>query len=176
MMPEKRKALLIIDMLNDFVKEGGTLLVPAAAACIPNIQRRREEAKSKGEPVIYVCDTHHPQDAEFKRWPRHALEGTWGAQVVDELKPAVDDYVVPKRRFSGFFETSLDLLLRELGVNTIALTGTVTNICVYATALHGRMLGYDLIVYQDCVAGLTADENNFALRQMRDLLGAEMVR
>lgn len=175
-MAEKRKALLIIDMLNDFVKEGGALVVPAAAACIPNIQRRREEAKSKGEPVIYVCDTHHPQDAEFKRWPPHAIGGTWGAQIVDELKPASDDYVVPKRRFSGFFETSLDLLLRELNVDTLVLTGTVSNICVYATALQGRMLGYDLIVYQDCVAGLTANEHNFALRQMRDVLGAEIAR
>lgn len=175
MVQEKKAALLIIDMLNDFVKPGGTLVVPTAAAIIPNISQRREEARGNGEPVVYVCDTHHPNDSEFQQWPRHAVEGTWGAQVVDELKPSADDYVIPKRRFSAFFETSLDLLLRELNVGTIALTGTVTNICIYATALHGRMLGYEIIIYEDCVAGLAEEDHNFALKQMKEVLGAKII-
>ncbi len=170
-----QKALLIIDMLNDFVKEGGALVVPDTKGIIDNIKREINKAREEGYPVVYICDSHHPKDTEFERWPVHAVEGTWGAKVIDELTPSLDDYVIPKRRYSAFFGTSLGLTLKENQVNTLVLTGTVTNICVLATANDAAMRGYKIIVPQDCVAGLDPEMHRFALRQMKEVYNAEII-
>jgi nicotinamidase-related amidase len=173
-MTEKR-ALLVIDMLNDFVKEKGTLVVPGANEKLPQFKKRVDEAREKGEIVIYVCDNHRPDDPEFEKWPPHCVEGTWGAQVVDELNPQENDFKVRKRRYSAFFGTDLDLLLKELGVETLVLTGLVTNICVMCTAIDAAMRGYKLEVVKDCVVALDEEMNKFALKEMEEVLGAKIV-
>jgi len=170
-----KSALLIIDMLNDFVKEGGALVVPAAAGIIPHIEVELKKAREAKIPVIYVDDSHSSDDTEFESWPRHAVEGTWGAEVVKELAPFEGEHVVSKRRYSGFFGTRLDSLLRELGVKIIILTGTATNICVYSTALDAFMRGYEVIVIRNCVAGLTKEDHDTALRWMKEFLGAKII-
>ncbi|MDI6891636.1 MAG: isochorismatase family cysteine hydrolase [Actinomycetota bacterium] len=170
-----RSALLIIDMLNDFVKEGGALVVPAAAGIISHIEVELKKAREAKTPVIYVNDSHSPDDAEFESWPKHAVEGTWGAEVVKELAPSEGEHVVSKRRYSGFFGTNLDLLLHELDVKTLTLTGTVTNICVYSTALDAYMRGYEIVVVENCIAGLTKEDHETALRWMKELLGARII-
>ncbi len=174
-MVENKRALLIIDMLNDFVREDGALPVPQAAQVIDNIKKLREEFHSERSPVIFVNDTHDSKDTEFGTWPKHAVKGTEGAQVVDEIKPKDDDYIIEKRRYSGFFGTSLELLLNELEIKEIYLTGTVTNICIYSTALDGYMRGYKIYVPADCVAGLDPIDHKQALKQMKELMGAEIV-
>lgn len=171
----KKTAILVIDMLNDFVSDGGSLVVPGAKKIVPSIKRRLTTAGKNRIPVIYVCDSHHPKDPEFKNWPRHAVEGSWGAQVVDDLEPAKNDYVIPKKRYSGFHQTSLDLTLRELGVENLIITGVVTNICVYFTAVDGYMRGYKIAVPKNCVIGLNAKDHKFALEQMKVLLSTRVV-
>jgi nicotinamidase-related amidase len=170
-----KRALLVIDMLNDFVKEKGTLVVPGANERLPQFKKRIDEAREKGEVVIYVCDSHRPDDPEFEKWPPHCVEGTWGAQVVDELSPQENDFKVRKRRYSAFFGTDLDLLLKELGVETLVLTGLVTNICVMCTAIDAAMRGYKLEVVKDCVVALDEEMNKFALKEMEEVLGAKIV-
>ncbi len=167
---ERKKALLVIDMLNDFVREGAPLEVPQTRRIIPNIARRIEEARAKGVPVVYICDSHREDDPEFKVWPRHAVRGTEGAEVVDELRPKEGDMVVPKVSYSGFFQTDLDDRLRSLGVEELILTGCVTNICVLYTAVDAYMRGYYVDVPEDSVAALDPEDHRFALRQIKEVL------
>ena len=129
-----REALFVIDMLNDFVETGAPLEVPRARQILPRIKERIEEARERLIPVIYICDAHREKDEEFKEWPEHAIFGTRGAEVVKELKPKRGDFVVKKRRYSAFLGTDLDLLLKELKVEKLYLTGILTNICVFFTA------------------------------------------
>lgn len=170
------KALLVIDMLNDFVREGGALDVgEAGRQIIPVIAARIKEARSEGWPVIYVCDQHLPDDREFQMFPKHCLAGTEGAQVCAGLAPAVGDLVVPKRRYSGFYGTDLDLSLRELGVQELVLTGVCTNICVLYTAADARMRNYDVRVVRDGVASFSREAHAFALAEMEKTLGVVLV-
>ncbi len=169
-----KPALLVIDMLNDFVK--GSLKVPEAEAIIPKIKELIDACRVKGVPVVYVCDSHvKGVDKELEIWGPHAVRGSWGAEVVDELKPTPNDFVVLKRRYSGFFETDLDLLLRELGVETVVLTGVATEICVQHTAADAFFRGYRVIVVKDATAGLTRESHERALEYMRHVYKAEVL-
>lgn len=170
-----KKAFLVVDMLNDFVKEPGTLVVPDAVKIIPAIKKRLDEARRGGAHIIYITDAHRPDDPEFQMWPGHAVAGTWGGQIIDELKPQPEDYIIPKRRYSGFFGTQLELVLRELAVATVIITGVLTNICVFFTAVEAKALAYQVIVPRDSIASTSAEENEWALHQMKDFHGIEVV-
>lgn len=173
-MISRRTALLIVDMINDFVTEGGALVVPDARRIVPAIGRRLDEARSAGLPVIYLTDAHRPDDLEFKVWAPHAVPGTWGQQVIDELKPQQQDYIIPKRRYSGFFQTQLELVLHELKVEALLVTGTLTNICVFFTAVEAAAYAYRTMVPRDSVASLSKEDDEWALKQMQ-LHGVEVI-
>lgn len=174
-MPEE--ALLIIDMLDDFVTVGAPLEVPEARRALPNIKREILRAREKGSPVIYVSDSHEPGDAEFSRfgWPPHAVRGTKGAEVVGEIAPEEGDILVEKATYSGFHSTKLDEVLRGLGVKALRLTGCVTHICVLFTASDAVLRGYKVSVVADSVAGLERKDHDAALRIMKNVLGADIV-
>ena len=171
-------ALVVIDMLNDFVREGAPLEVPAARAIVPAIRRRIAKARRGGELVVYVCDSHRKDDPEFARmgWPPHAVAGTPGAGVVTALSPEPGDAVVEKRTYSGFHRTALDAVLRRNGVRRVELAGCVTNICVLYTAADAAMRGYDVTVDERFVAGLSRRDHEFALGQMGSVLGVRVRR
>ena len=174
-MPDDSGALLVIDMLKDFIRPDGALCIgPSGQATVPRIREQIATARKCGEPVIYICDRHRPNDAEFADWPPHCVEGTEGAEVVDELAPQDGDIVVPKRRFSGFNGTDLNLTLRELGVGKLTLVGCCTNICVLYTAADARMAGFEIRVPRDCVATFDDETQAFALKELERTLGAEM--
>jgi len=170
-------ALLILDMLNDFVLEGAPLEVPSARGVVLNIKSEIEKAREAGVPIIYVCDSHNENDLEFERmgWPAHAVEGSEGAKVFSELKPLPEDTVVAKKRYSGFYGTSLEAVLKEKGITSLLVTGCVTNICVLYTVADAVQREYKVKVLKDCVAGLNQEDHEFALKQMREVLGAEII-
>ncbi len=170
-----RQALIIVDMLNDFLLEGAPLRVPGAMEIVPNIKRRLAQAQGRGEAVIYLCDCHRPDDSEFQIWPVHAVEDTWGAEIVEQLKPGKESIIIKKTRYSGFYQTNLDTLLRNLGVGRMILTGVVTNICILYTAADAVMRGYEVVVPQDCVAALSDEDQRFALKQLREVLKVEVI-
>ena len=171
-----RRALVIVDMIEDFVHEGGALYCgPSMAKVIPVIQRELARARSSGEPVVYVKDEHLPGDAEFQMFPPHAIAGTRGARIVPELAPAAADVVIPKRRYSGFFGTDLDITLRERGVDTLRLVGDCTNICVLYTAADARNLGYAVEVVKDGVTSFDLEAHADALRELEKTLGAKIL-
>ena len=165
-----KKALLIIDMLNDFVKRDAPLEVPRARGIVRNIRRELEKARRAGMPVIYCCDRHEPRDREFEVWPPHAVRGTQGAEIIKELQPIKGERVVAKKTLSAFYGTKLDKILKGLGVKHLILTGVVTNICILYTAVDAYMRGYDVIVPEDCVAGFKRGDSLFALRQIKEIL------
>jgi len=171
----EKSALLIADMIKDFVDEDGALSVPAAKEIVSRIAELASEARELKAPVIYINDSHDPDDPEFEIWPPHALTGTDGTEVVSGLEPQEGDYVLAKKKYSAFFETGLDELLRKLGVKHIVITGTVTNICVYATALDAMMRGYSVTVVEGGVAALNEEDQRFALRQIEQVFGGEVI-
>ncbi len=169
------KALLVIDMLNDFIKEGGSLVVPGAERIVPYIRGLLEKAREEGDEVVFVKDSHLSEDSEFSRWPAHAIEGSWGGEIIEELSPMPGEVVIRKRRFSAFFATDLDLLLREKRISDLYLCGVLTNICVYATALDGSMRGYGIHVYKKGVASLSRQTDEFIFGQLEEVVGAELI-
>ncbi|MHB8766750.1 MAG: cysteine hydrolase family protein [Deferrisomatales bacterium] len=172
-----RRALLVIDMLADFVARDGALRVPDAEGIVPRVAREIAAARRRGDPVVYLCDAHSPAVPEFGRlgWPPHAVRGSPGARVIPALAPQPGDSVVEKTTYSGFHGTALDAVLRGLGVERVRLTGCVTHICVLYTAADAAMRGYEVEVVTDAVAGLDPGDHQFALRQMEQVLGARLV-
>jgi nicotinamidase/pyrazinamidase len=172
---EPESALLIIDMLNDFIEDGGALVVPEARRIVPRLQEILADARDQGIPVIFVTDSHREDDHEFHWWPAHAVSDTWGGMVVDGLRPSPGEYIVPKRRFSAFFGTDLDTYLREMGMRKLYLAGVLTNICVYATALDASMRNYGVAVFRDGVASLSEKTDLFIFEQLQEVVHAELL-
>jgi nicotinamidase-related amidase len=172
-----KRALVIVDMIEDFVHEGGALYCgPSMGRILPVIQREAARSRAAGEPVLYLTDSHLPDDAEFAIFPPHAVVGSKGAQIVPELAPADGDVVIPKRRYSGFFGTDLDITLRERGVDTLRLVGDCTNICVLYTAADARNLGYAVEVVEAGVTSFDEEAHRDALRELEKTLGAKILR
>jgi nicotinamidase-related amidase len=166
------QALVIVDMLNDFLTEQGALFVGAAGQrIVPVIAAELERARQGNLPVLFLCDQHRPDDQEFTLWPPHCVAGSRGAQVIPELAVRPGDYLVPKRRYSGFYGTDLDLILRELGISELILTGVCTNICVLYTAADARMRNFKVTVVKDGVASFDEQAHRFALGEMEKTLG-----
>lgn len=170
-----KKALLVIDMVNDFLLKKAPLEVPKGRRILPALKRRLGEARKEKIPIIYICDSHDKDDEEFRVWPPHAISGTKGAEVIEGLKPEEKDYIIRKKCYSGFFETNLDNTLKELGVRELIITGLVTNICVLYTAADAVMRGYRVTVPKDSVAALSEEEGRFALNQMADILKVKVI-
>jgi nicotinamidase-related amidase len=158
-------ALIVVDMQNDFVSEGGTLLVADAAGTIPAIQRLLSLAREAGMPVVFTQDTHREGDPEWRIWPEHAREGTWGWEIVDALAPHDDETVIRKPRYDAFYGTPLDQFLRVWGVRTVVLCGTVANICVQFTAASAALRWYDVVVVEDAISALDPFDLAATLRQ-----------
>jgi nicotinamidase-related amidase len=164
-------ALLLVDVVNDLDFPGSASLVRAAEAMAPPLARLAERARAAGLPVIYVNDN-------FGRWRsdwRHVVgrclaPGSPGRKVVEWLKPQERDFFVLKPKHSGFFSTTLDLLLRHMRVKTVILAGIATDICILFTANDAYMRDYRIVVPRDCVAANTRRKTEFTLAQMRDVL------
>lgn len=169
-------ALLIIDMLRDFLDEKGSLYIGAAAGVVlQNVRARLQAWRREGKPVIYIMDSHLKQDPEFEMFPVHCLAGEWGGEIVDALAPSAEDILIPKRRYSAFYGTDLDLTLRELGVQELELAGVCTQICVLYTAADARMRHYKVTVRKNCVASFDQEAHAFALQEMEKTLGVKVV-
>lgn len=170
-----KQALLVIDMLYDFVDPDGILYTGEHVnTVIEKVREEIDKAREVGIPVIYIADHHRPDDAEFVMFPAHCVAGTRGGEVIARLAPAPGDPVIHKRRYSAFFGTDLDLILREKGIEELILTGVCTNICVLYTAADARMRGYQVRVIKDAVASFDREAHEFALREMSKTLGARI--
>lgn len=160
----ERCAVLVVDMLNDFLVQGGAMPLLEGRVTIEPIRRLIQLARPAGARIIWICDWHPGgDDAEFRKRTPHCLDGTWGCQIVDELRPDELDYQIRKRRYSGFFQTDLDLRLHEWGIEQLIVTGVVTNICVRSTVHDGFFAGYHCLVPVECVAATGPREQDSSL-------------
>lgn len=164
-----RTALVVIDMLNDFVD--GCLANPAARGIIAPIRELAGRAREAPRwEVVYANDAHHLDDCELAVFPPHALAGTYGAAVVDALAPQPGDRVVDKRFYSAFTDTDLDAQLRRAGVGRLVLVGQHTDCCVRHTSYDAFRLGYELVVSPEATTVFApGSPEPLALRQERAL-------
>ncbi|MGH2424685.1 MAG: cysteine hydrolase family protein [bacterium] len=161
----KATALIVVDMQNDFVKEGGALVVGDAEKTIQAVKRLLDLARRRSMAVFYTQDTHDPGDPEFPIWGQHVLRGSWGWQIIEELTPRPTDRVIQKLRYDGFFGTSLDHELRLRHVATVIVCGTVANICVLHTAGSAALRGYKVILPIDAISAITPFDFQATIRQ-----------
>ena len=148
--------------------------MPDAAATVPLIAGLLEQARAAGARVVFSQDTHRDGDPEFAIWPVHALEGGWGWQIVDALQPLPEDTVLRKPRYDAFHGTPLDHLLRQWGVRTLVICGTVANICVHYTAASAALRWYDVVIPRDAVSALEPFDMAASLRQATGLFAGRV--
>lgn len=170
----KNTAILVVDMLNDFVT--GALKCDRGLAIVDKTAELLDAARQANVPVIFCNDAHLRHiDHELKLWGDHAIAGTKGAEVIPELKVCDKDYIVPKRRYSGFFHTDLDLLLKELGIENVIMTGLHTHMCVRHTSADAYCLGYHIIVAKDATNSFTEEDYLSGLKYLKEVYDAEIV-
>lgn len=168
-------ALIVVDMQNDFVMEGGTLRVPDAEATVPRIGQLLQRARDADMRVIFTQDTHNEGDPEWRIWPEHAREETWGWRIVDDLRPRDGETVIRKLRYDAFYGTPLDHLLRLWGIDTLILCGTVANICVHYTAASAALRWYRVVIARDATSALDPFDMELSLRQTTFLFAGTIV-
>ena len=169
-------ALLIIDAINDLEFEGGAGMLPRAIRMARRIAALKKQASVRGIPTVYVNDNFGRWRSDFHRIVAHCLEeGVRGRPVAELLLPDELDYFVLKPKHSGFYNTTLDLLLDYLQTETVILTGIATDNCVLFTAADAYMRDMRVVVPRDCVTALTPAAHRAGLAEMRTVLKAEIV-
>jgi len=155
-----RKAIIVVDLQKDNVGR-------FCQTIIPNVRLLLREARGRGIPVIFACDSRYPDDFIFKSGhPLRTIRGTEGVKVIDDLEPAATDVIVEKRMLSAFFGTDLDFTLRQRGINTLIVTGVATWACVLKTVFDAAEMGYEVIVPADCCASPVPEGHESALKVM----------
>jgi nicotinamidase-related amidase len=168
-----RPALLLIDMQNDFVRDGKPLRVAGADAIIPKVRSLLALFRRRRLPVIHVLRVHRPDGSDveimrqeiFRRTP-FAVEGTEGADVIDELAPVRGECTIRKIRMSAFLGTDLDLLLRSIGVDTVVVAGIQTPNCIRTTVFDALAFNYAAVLVTDAVAAQSEEIHRCNVRDM----------
>lgn len=161
-----RTAVLAIDMLNDFCKPGGKMVLPGYERLVAPQLAVIDTARALGAPVFWVIQSHDPRlrrDRELLKRGSHCVLGTWGVEVIDELRPRESDFRLYKHRYSAFFNTPLDLLLKDMQCDQLIVFGIVTNICVRSTVHDAFFNGYEVVVPEDCCAATGPREQESTL-------------
>ena len=173
--PDKSEAaLLLIDVINDFDFEEGDELLRLALPVGKNIAELKKRAEAAGIPCIYVNDNFGKWQSDFKKIvARCTADDAKGKEFVKLLVPDNDDYFVLKPKHSGFYSTTLDLLLTHLNAKNLILTGIAGNNCVLFTANDAYMRDFKVFVPADSVVSNTEEENRYALKQMETVLKAD---
>ena len=175
-VPDKSSvALLLIDVINDLEFESGGELLRHALPMAERLAALKRRAKEARVPVIYVNDNFGKWQSDFNKILEHCLkEGVRGRPLAEILRPEEDDYFVLKPKHSGFFSTTLDILLDYLEAKTLVLTGLTGDICVLFTAHDAYMRDFNLVIPSDCVASNDPQENKYTLRKMATLMDADI--
>ena len=169
---QDKTALIIIDMQNDFVLPGAIMEVPQAKTQVPKISRLIEQCRTFNMPVIYTVHETNPElcKLEIMAFPHlkdaGMRRGTPGVEVINELAPLPGETVIRKHRFSAFYQTELELVLRGMGVDTLIICGTVTNICCEATARDAFYRDIKVVFGSDICSALTPEIHNATLANM----------
>jgi nicotinamidase-related amidase len=168
-------ALLLIDVINDLDFEGADALLRQALPMAKRLADLKREVPRLQLPAVYVNDNFGQWRSDFRHTVEHCCDpSSRGAEISQMLRPGESDYFVLKPMHSGFYATTLELLLEHLQVNTLILTGIASNICVLFTANDAYMRGYKLFVPADCIAANSAEETEYSVLQMKNVLKADI--
>ena len=169
------RAILVSDMLRGFLEEGHPLYCgPKARGIIPNVQKLLEQELGQGAKVFYLCDSHTPDDPEFRMFPPHCIEGTTEAELIPELSQYAGE-IIAKRTFSSFYDTLLERKLEALKPETIVVCGVCTHICVLQAVIDARNRGYEVEIPVNCVTSFDDKAHFLALEYMEKVLGAKLI-
>jgi biuret amidohydrolase len=174
---EGRAALIVIDMQQGYYQpfeQAGIPLMPGFAEQVEGVVRVVDACRAAGVPVVFSQEIHRRDLVDFGREldgdeSIHCLEGDPGTELVEELRPREGDYLISKRRYSCFFGTDLEILLRGLNVQTLLLVGGLTDVCVHYTFADAHQWNYHVRVLEDCVLGSTAERHDASLSAMEYL-------
>ncbi len=169
-------ALLLIDVINDFEFDAtASRLFERALPIAPKIAALKKRANDAGIPAIYVNDNFGKWRSDFRNLVAHCIDDdTRGRPITELLKPGDEDYFVLKPKHSGFYSTTLDLLLQHLGARVLILVGFTGDICVLLTAADAHLRDYHLLIPRDCVVSQNQEENEHALQYMERVLEADI--
>lgn len=165
-LSSNNSAIIVVDMQNDFCDEKGSLFVKESRETIEPISKLLEKAREKNVKIFYTQDTHQEDDLEFNIWPKHAIENSWGWEIIPELKPKLQDIIIRKLRYDAFYGTSLEHYLRIYNIENLIIVGTVANICVLHTAGSAALRWFKVIVPIDCISAINEFDYNITLRQI----------
>lgn len=161
-----RTAVVVVDMINEFCKPGGRMVLPGYDTLVPPQRAVIAAARDRQVPVIWVHDAHRPNVRRDREWAKrtpHCVEKTWATAIIDDLGAREDEIHVVKRRYSAFFQTDLDVTLKDLQVDQLVVFGVVTNICVRSTVHDAFFNGYEVVVPHDCCAATGPREQDSTL-------------
>ena len=169
--------VLVVDMVRGFLEPGHNLYCgDDSRKIIPNVRDLLKREIEAGSQLIFISDHHEPDDLEFQVFPVHCVKGTEEPEVIPELADFVDDSnLVPKNRYSGFYNTDLAQRLEQLKPDKLVVCGVCTDICVLHTTSDARNRDYPVEVPADCVATFDPDAHQWALRHLQRILGAKVV-
>jgi nicotinamidase-related amidase len=169
--------VLVVDMVRGFLEPGHNLYFAGYRELIPPIQSLLRRERAAGSAILFVSDHHDPDDLEFQIFPVHCVKGTEEPEVIPELREFFsEDNLVPKNRYSGFFNTDLDRRLRELHPEKVIICGVCTDICVLHTTADARNRDYPVEVPADCVGTFDPGAHRWALEHLQKILGARVVQ
>jgi nicotinamidase-related amidase len=180
----KKPALVLVDVQRGALLPSARTGIPHSGGAAARIERDRElvaAARAAGVPVIFVQEVHNRTLIDFGRELDgaegiHAVEGDEATELVEGLEPAPDEYLIRKRRYSAFFQTELELVLRAYGVDTVVLVGGLTDVCIHYTAVDAHQHDYYVRVVEDCVGGSSPQAHEAALRAIQYLQRDALVR
>jgi len=169
--------VLVIDMVKGFLEPGHNLYCgDESRDIIPRIHELLVREQAAGSEILFISDHHDPDDLEFQVFPVHCVKGTEEPDVISELVEFVsEDNVIPKNRYSGFFNTPLEARLAAISPEKIIICGVCTDICILHTASDARNRDYAVEVPSGCVASFKQDAHEWALSHLTDILGAKVV-
>ena len=169
--------VLVIDMVKGFLEPGHNLYCgDESRDIIPRVHDLLTREQAAGSEILFISDHHDPDDLEFEMFPVHCVKGTEEPNVIPELAEFVTGTnVMPKNRYSGFFNTPLESLLAASAPRKIIICGVCTDICVMHTASDARNRDYAVEVPSDCVASFKQDAHEWALSHLKNILGATVL-
>ncbi|MGR3765298.1 cysteine hydrolase family protein [Rossellomorea sp. NS-SX7] len=168
-----KKALLIIDMINTFDFNGGDALLSNTRDIIEPIRELKKKAKKADIPVIYVNDNYGLWQDNMQNIIDKCKDGK-GRSIIEKIHPDDDDYFIVKPKHSCFFGTQLEILLHQLDVNHLILTGIAGDICVLFTANDAYMREYEVTIPSDCIASESREDNDSAIHIINKTIDADM--
>jgi nicotinamidase-related amidase len=178
-----KTAMIVVDMQNDFVAVGAPMETPAARAMVPKLAEALKICRGAGIRVIYTAHVHRRDGCDMGLFNMHPpianrdalVDGTPGVEVYPELAPAAGEHIIKKHRYSGFFGTDLDIILREWGVATVIISGTTTENCCHATARDAMFLNYRVVFLSDATATYDYPDRGFGSMSNADVHHATLV-